>query len=104
MAVTRNTVPASGQPAIAVDSLVDERGSRIDLPENATVEPTSDPERAVAATSPTNWWLIGLIALAIVIAILFGMQMLNGAPGTDVQTGTPTSEPVVPVEPTPAAP
>ena len=49
----------------------------------------------VGATGPTNWWLYGLGALAIIIAILLIMQMFSGAPGTDMQPGTPTSEPVV---------
>ena len=33
--------------------------------------------------------------LAIVGAVLFLMQMFQGAPATDVQPGTPTSESVV---------
>ena len=49
----------------------------------------------VGATGPTNWWLYGIIGLAIVVALLFLMQMFSGAPGTDVQPGSPTSEPVV---------
>jgi hypothetical protein len=84
-----------------VDFLIDENGSRIDVPDGTTLRPTSDPEAAVGGTSPTNWWLYGIVGLAIVVALLFAMQMLNGAPGTDVQPGTPTAEPVVE---TPAAP
>lgn len=87
--------PKVGRPGAAVDSLVDERGSRIDLPEDSLVEPTSDTERMVGGTSPTGWWRLGLLGLGAVILILFVLQMLNGAPGTGVQPGTPTAEPVV---------
>ncbi|WDR06713.1 hypothetical protein PSQ90_04445 [Devosia rhodophyticola] len=50
---------------------------------------------AARANTPTNWWRAGLIGLAIVIAVLLALQLLMGAPGTDVQPGTPTAEPVV---------
>lgn len=83
-------------PEVArVDHLVDERGSRIDVPDDAGIRPAAPAEAAVGGTGPTNWWLYGLVALAIVIAILFLLQMFSGAPGTDMQPGTPTSEPVV---------
>jgi hypothetical protein len=86
----------SKAPDVAsVDALIDENGSRIDLPDRTKLRPTSDPEAAVGATSPTNWWLYGIVGLAIVVVVLFAMQMLNGAPGTDVQPGSPTSAPVV---------
>jgi len=95
----------SKAPNVAnVDFLVDENGSRIDVPEGSAVRPTGDPEASVGATSPTNWWLYGIIGLAIVVALLFLMQMLNGAPGTDVQPGTPTAEPVVETPAQPATP
>jgi hypothetical protein len=54
------------------------------------------------ASSPTRWWLYGLVGLAVIIAVLFAMQLINGAPGTDVQPGTPSAAPVVePAVPTP---
>ncbi|KKB76678.1 hypothetical protein VW35_18135 [Devosia soli] len=97
-------VQDSKAPSVAnVDFLVDENGSRIDVPPDSEIRPTGDTEAAVGATSPTNWWLYGVVGLAIVVALLFLMQMLNGAPGTDVQPGSPTSEPVVETPAQPAA-
>ncbi|MCS6758991.1 MAG: hypothetical protein MO852_08180 [Candidatus Devosia euplotis] len=48
----------------------------------------------MGATGPTNWLLYGLIGLGIVIAVILIMQLLTGAPGTDVQPGSPVSAPV----------
>lgn len=84
--------PVAG--AAKVDFLVDENGSRIEVPPDSTVHQTGNAEAAVGGTSPTNWWLYGLVGLGIVIAIVLAMQMFSGAPGTDVQPGTPTAEPV----------
>ncbi|PXA96240.1 hypothetical protein DMC47_18215 [Nostoc sp. 3335mG] len=81
--------------AAKVDYLLDENASRIDVPAGSTIKPTSDTEAAVGGTSPTNWWLYGLVGLAVVVAIVLLMQVFSGAPGTDVQPGSPTSEPVV---------
>ncbi|WDR02312.1 hypothetical protein PSQ19_17050 [Devosia algicola] len=55
----------------------------------------AESEPVARANTPTNWWRAGLIGLAIVIAVLLALQLLMGAPGTDVQPGTPTAEPVV---------
>lgn len=86
----------SKRPDVAsVDYVVDEKGSRVDLPDGTLLRPTDNPEATVGNTGPTNWWLYGLVGLAIVVALLFLMQMFSGAPGTDVQPGSPTSEPVV---------
>jgi len=83
-------------PKVAeVDFLVDEQGARVDVPDASTLKVAGEHEATVGATGPTNWWLYGLVGLAIVIAVLLVMQMLTGAPGTDVQPGTPTAEPVV---------
>lgn len=86
---------SSPPEAAKVDFLVDENGSRIDLPDNAGIRPAGPAETSVGATGPTNWWFYGLLALAIVIAFLFVLQIFSGAPGTDMQPGTPTAEPVV---------
>ncbi|MFP9136444.1 hypothetical protein ACLI1C_04600 [Devosia sp. XGJD_8] len=96
------TAPKQPQPTVAsVDHLVDENGSRIDVPDGSAIKVAGEHEATVAATGPTNWWLYGVLGLAIVIALLFLMQMFNGAPGSDVQPGTPSAEPVVePVAPT----
>ena len=92
-----------GQPTAAqVDALIDENGSRLDVPNGSSIKVAGEHEESVASTSPTNWWLYGLMALAIVIAMMLALQLFNGAPGTDVQPGTPVSEPVVePAAPTP---
>lgn len=91
-------------PGVAdVDFLVDENGSRVDLPTGTPIKVAGEHDATVGATGPTNWWLYGLIALGIIIAILFVMQLVSGAPGTDMQPGTPTSEPVVEAPASPAA-
>lgn len=92
------------QPTVAdVDTLVDENGSRIEVPPDSELRVAGEHEEVVASTSPTNWWLYGLVGLAIVIAILLALQLMNGAPGTAVQPGTPTAapvtEPIVPATP-----
>ena len=89
------------EPTVAdVDALVDENGSPIEVPIDSELKVAGEHEEVVASTSPTNWWLYGLVALAIVIAIVLALQVFNGAPGTPVQPGTPTAAPVV----EPAAP
>lgn len=82
-----------GHPSVArVDYLVDENGNRLDVPEESELTVTRDVERTVAATSPTNWWQMSLVALGIVALILLVLQLFGGTPGTDVQPGTPTAE------------
>jgi hypothetical protein len=78
-----------------VDFLVDENGSRIDVPDDSGIRVAGEHEASVGGTGPTNWWLYGLIALGIIVAFLLVLQMFSGAPGTDMQPGTPTSAPVV---------
>ena len=84
--------PRAGPGSAEVDFLVDEKGSPIDLSDDTVVRPASDDRAALAATSPTNWWRRGLIALGIVALILLLLQLFQGTPGTDVQPGTPTAE------------
>ena len=84
------------EPQVAkVDNLIDENGSRIDVADGSGIKVAGEHDATVGATGPTNWWLYGLGALAIIIAVLLVLQMFSGAPGTDMQPGTPTSEPVV---------
>lgn len=97
------TAPKTPTPTVArVDTLIDETGATIDVPDNSPIRVAGEHDETVGATGPTNWWLYGVIGLAIVIALLLLLQLFNGAPGTDVQPGSPVSEPVVePVAPTP---
>lgn len=82
-------------PSVAkVDFLIDEKGSRIEVPEGSDLRPTGDIEAAMGGTSPSQWWLYGVVAIAVVAAIVLVMQIFSGAPGTDVQSGTPTAAPV----------
>ncbi|ODT73281.1 MAG: hypothetical protein ABS75_00995 [Pelagibacterium sp. SCN 63-23] len=78
-----------------VDMLVDENGSGIELPDNRPIQVAGEHDATIGAAGPTNWWLYGLGALAIIIAILLVLQIFSGAPGTDMQPGTPSSAPVV---------
>ena len=90
------TAPKQPVPTVAnVDVLIDENVSRIHVPDNSPIKVAGEHEDSVASAGPTNWWLYGVIGLAIVIAVLFLMQVFQGAPATDVQSGTPTAEPVV---------
>ncbi len=99
------TAPKQPTPNVAaVDALIDENGSRIDVPNGSPIKVAGEHEATVGATGPTNWWLYGIIGLAILIAILFLMQMFGGAPATSVQPGTPTAESVVAPAADPAVP
>ena len=44
-------------------------------------------------TSPTSWWRIALIAMAVFVALLLAAQLLGGNKGTDVIPGTPIAAP-----------
>jgi len=99
------TAPREPGPTVAeVDVLIDENGSRIDVPDASPIKVAGEHEATIGATGPTNWWLYGVIGLGIVIAVLFLMQMFQGAPATNVQPGTPTAESVVAPVADPAVP
>ncbi len=99
------TAPKGPDPKVAnVDYLVDENGARLNVPDNSTLKVAGEHDATVGATGPTNWWLYGLVGLAVVVAVLFLLQMFQGAPATDVQPGTPTSESVVAPATDPAVP
>lgn len=87
-------------PSVAkVDFLIDEKGSKIDVPDGSDLRPTGDIDAAMGGTSPAQWWLYGALALVVVAGIVLAMQIFSGAPGTDVQPGTPTSAPVTETTP-----
>jgi hypothetical protein len=86
------TVRQTARPGAKVDYLVDENASVVDVPDDSTIRPANEFEETVGATGPTNWWMIGLVALGIVAGILLLLQLLGGTPGTDVQPGTPTAQ------------
>jgi hypothetical protein len=88
------TVEHTREPKVAkVDTLVDEQGYKIDVPDDSALKIASDEEPAVAATGPTNWWRMGLIAIIIVAAILLVLQLMAGNTGTAMIPGTPTAAP-----------
>jgi hypothetical protein len=76
-----------------VDNLIDEHGYKIPAPDDTSIKVASELDPSVGGTGPTNWWRYGLVALAIVAAILLTMQMLGGNKGTDVIPGTPVAAP-----------
>jgi len=99
------TAPQEPGPKVAnVDFLIDENGARLDVPDDSTLKVAGEHDETVGSTGPTNWWLYGIGALAVVVAIILLMQVFSGAPGTDVQPGTPTSESVVAPATDPAVP
>ena len=86
---------ANENPEIAkVACMVDETGRKLPLAADSAITATRDTERAVGATGPGAWSRYLLIGFAIAIAVLFALQMFQGAPSTEVQTGTPVAEPV----------
>ena len=92
MATVTQMHPERRPAAAKVDYLIDENGQKLDVPDDSELTVTDDIERSVGSTSPTSWWQMGLIGLGIVAFILLMLQIFNGAPGTDVQPGTPVAE------------
>lgn len=88
------TIAHDHEPKVAkVDTLVDERGYKVDVPDDSALEVATEVEQTVGATGPTNWWRLGLIAVVIVAAILLVLQLMNGNTGTEMIPGTPTAAP-----------
>ena len=48
-------------------------------------------EQRTGLRGPAGWWLIGIVVLALLIAIVLGPQIMRG--GTDVVPGTPVAAP-----------
>jgi hypothetical protein len=84
--------PLGRAPGARVDYVVDENGSPIDLPRNSSVTSSGNPEREIGSTGPSNWWRIGLLVLGVIVIALGLMQIFGGAPGTDVEPDSPSSE------------
>jgi hypothetical protein len=70
--------------------------------EDPVLEAETEIARAAGATSPASWWRIGLVVLAILVALVLIWQLLSGNPGTNVVPGTPTSAPQTPGVTSPA--
>lgn len=86
--------PRKPKPEIAsVDFLVDENGSRIDVPDDSTLRAATAVEQSVGATGPASWGRYGLVALGAVVLILLVLQLFGGGAGTDVVPGTPVVAP-----------
>lgn len=65
------------RPTVAdVDALVDEKGSRIEVPPDSELRLADDDEYVVGATSQTNWWLYGVMALVVLAAIVLIVQLV----------------------------
>ena len=88
------TVEHTHEPKVAkVDTLVDEQGYKVDVPDDSSLQVATEVEQTVGATGPTNWWRLGLIAVGIVAAILLALQLMGGNTGTEMIPGTPTAAP-----------
>jgi len=88
------TIEHTREPVVAkVDTLVDENGYKVDVPDDAALKVATEVEQTVGGTGPTNWWRLGLIGLGIVAAILLALQLMGGNTGTDMIPGTPTAAP-----------
>lgn len=86
------------RPDVAeVDRLVDENGSPIPVPPESELKVAAGNEPTVGATGPTNWWRLGLLALAVVLILLGLLQALNSggsadAPAPPVATAPPPAQ------------
>lgn len=90
MAELRLANPARTPEVAKVDFLVDENGSRIELPhEDEGLAATRNTDAAVGATGPANWWRLGLIVLGGIALVLLILQLLGGGSNTEVVPGTP---------------
>ena len=65
-------------------------GNRIDTKEELR-EGEVQLEQRTGLRGPTGWWLLGLVALALLIAFLLVPQLMSG--GTSVVPGTPVAAP-----------
>jgi hypothetical protein len=91
-----NDNPDRKHDVAAVDQLVDENGSPIEVPPGSELKVAADNEPTVGATGPTNWWRLGLLALAVVVIILGILQVLNSGDSSDTATPPAASAPAAP--------
>jgi anti-sigma-K factor RskA len=75
------------------DPPVEDSLSQADVPDDVALEVATEVEQRGGVTGPTNWWRMGLIAVAIVAAILLALQLMAGNTGTEMIPGTPTAAP-----------
>lgn len=88
------TIEHTHEPTVAkVDTLIDENGYKVDVPDDTSLKIATEVEQTVGATGPTNWFRLGLIAVGIVAAILLALQLMGGNTGTEMIPGTPTAAP-----------
>ena len=89
------TIEHTHEPVVVakVDTLVDENGNKVDVPDDTSLKIATEVEQVTGATGPANWWRVGLIALGIVAAIVLALPLLGGNTGTEMIPGTPTAAP-----------
>src|SRR4051812_10034009 len=75
-----------------IDYLVDDAANVSEANSPPGID-ASELEEAIASTGPSNWWLIGLSALFVLVAILLTVQFLSGNTGTAVYPGSPVAAP-----------
>jgi hypothetical protein len=85
-----------------VDFLVDENGSRIELPhEDEGIRAARPDEAGVGGTGPTNWWRLGIVVLGAIALVLLILQLFGNSARTDMVPGTPVVQSQPPVSPNP---
>jgi len=73
-----HVIPAAPADNIPTNSVVDETGARLDVPEDKTVTQAHFGEPTIGATGPTNWWRIGIVVMGILILALIILQLMSG--------------------------
>lgn len=65
-------------PEAQVDRVIDENGEPVVLQEGARLGDGPNTTEPLGATGPTGWWRLGLVALAVLVAIVLLIQLLGG--------------------------
>lgn len=88
------TIEHTHEPQMATpDPPVEGSPFQAEAPDDVALEVATEVEQTTGVTGPTNWWRMGLIAIAIVAAILLALQLMAGNTGTEMIPGTPTAAP-----------